>query len=368
MKYFILAGEASGDLHSAALASALREQDEGADIRGWGGDEMASAGVKILKHYRELAFMGFVEVLRHLPQIWRNFREAKAQIEAFRPDALILVDYPGFNLRMAKWAFRKGIRVFYYISPQLWAWKESRVKTVRASIEQMYVIIPFETEFYAKHGIDVEYVGHPLAWRIFTRYKEKRAPAGQGKRLVLLPGSRKREIQHMLPTMLAAVTELQGFKVYIAGAPSVPPSLYYHQIVASGVKGVTVTFGYTYSLLQTATAAFCTSGTATLETALFDVPQVVCYKGDRLSYMLARQLVKVAHIAMVNLICGKEVVPELIQDDFNPSALKRALDTILAPERSQQIHKDYAALKDKLVSGNPADHVAQDLIQRLQST
>jgi lipid-A-disaccharide synthase len=336
-------------------------------IEGWGGDEMTKAGVKILKHYRDLAFMGFVEVIRHLPEIFRNFRTVKSQIRAFEPDALILTDYPGFNLRIAKWAHRKGYRVYYYISPQLWAWKEGRVKTVRHSVDRMYVILPFEKAFYTRHGIDVDYVGHPLAWRIGQMDQSDAGAAESRDRIVILPGSRKREIMDMLPIMLQAAAQLGNHGIYVAGAPSIAPQFYYRLIAESRVSGVTLTMGYTYKLLQTAGVAICTSGTATLETALFNVPQVVCYKGDRISYLIARRLIKVPYIAMVNLICDKAVVPELIQDDFNTSNLVRTLRTILEKNRKREMLEDYSRLRDLLDTGNPAVQVAEDIIQRAQS-
>ena len=334
MKYFILAGEASGDMHSAALAIALRERDPQAVLFGWGGDEMEKAGVQILKHYRDLAFMGFVEVLRHLPAILRNFRLVK--------------------------------RVHYYISPQLWAWKEGRVKQVKKYVDQMYVILPFEKAFYTRHGIDVHYVGHPLAWRIDQLMKAE--PQAVVKRIVLLPGSRRREIQHMLPTMLEAVKDLKGYQIYIAGAPSVPAAFYYSFISTSGLGDVTLTFGYTYKLLRSATAALCTSGTATLETALFNVPQVVCYRGDVLSYMIARRLVKVPYIAIVNLICEKGVVPELIQKEFNVARLSQELQCILDPERRSTMLSEYALLRQRLDTGNPAQKVADLVIAELHKS
>lgn len=365
MKYFIIAGEASGDLHSAAVAEAIRARDKDAVLMGWGGDEMESAGVKVLKHYRELAFMGFVEVLKHLPRILRNFREVKAQIRAFDPDALILTDYPGFNLRMAKWAHRQGIRVFYYISPQLWAWKESRVKLVRKYVEHMYVILPFEKPFYDRHGIEVTYVGHPLARRI-DRLRESLPDRDGQKHLVLLPGSRRREIADMLPVMLKAASMHPGYRVTVAGAPSIPAELYYEIIAETGVPGITLTFRRTYALLAQASVAFCTSGTATLETALFGVPQIVCYKGDRLSYLLARRLIRVPYIAMANLICNTQVIPELIQDDFNVEKLSRTFEEIMRPERLAQMKRHYADLHDMLDAGDPGARVAEDVIQRLK--
>jgi lipid-A-disaccharide synthase len=346
MKYFLLAGEASGDLHSAALASALHHVDPAAQLAGWGGDEMSAAGVQVLKHYRELAFMGFVEVVKHLPEIIRNFRLAKKQIADFKPDALILIDYPGFNLRMAKWARSKKIPVYYYISPQLWAWKENRVKAIRRDVDHMYVIFPFEKAFYEKHHYPVEYVGHPLAWRIAQLPAKERLPGRP--RITLLPGSRKREIAYMLPVMLEAMRGLDGYDIYVAAAPSVSANFYYPFIAMSGVKGVTLTFGYTYALLQQSSAAVCTSGTATLETALFGVPQVVCYKGDRLSYLIAKRLIRVPYIAIVNLILGKEVVKELIQDDFNAKKVQDAVKDLFIPTVRNHILSDYEEIRQKL--------------------
>ncbi|HLF64322.1 MAG TPA: lipid-A-disaccharide synthase [Saprospiraceae bacterium] len=376
MKYFILSGEASGDLHSAALATALKVYDPDAEIHGWGGDEMQKAGVKILKHYRDLAFMGFVEVLQHLPEIMRNFRQVKEQIISFKPDVLILTDYPGFNLRMAKWAHKQGIPVHYYISPQLWAWKESRMKIVRKYVDQMYVILPFEKDFYAKHGVDVRYVGHPLAWRIDHMLKQKperdlnknENQNENRKRITLLPGSRRREIAFMLPVMLESVRHLQGYEITVAGAPSIPPEYYYDFIRKSSLTGMTLAFGYTYDLLRRSFAAICTSGTATLETALFNVPQVVCYKGDILSYLIARRLVKVPFIAMVNLICEKQVVPELIQHDFNPTRLQEELQSILTPERRKTILADYDLLRRRLDTGDPAKNVAEHIVSTLKQS
>lgn len=370
MRYFILAGEASGDLHSAALATALRSLDPEAEISGWGGDEMAKAGVQILKHYRELAFMGFVEVLRHLPQIMRNFRHAKQQITAFRPDALILTDYPGFNLRMARWAHNRGIPVHYYISPQLWAWKESRVKIIRRYVDQMYVILPFEKAFYAKHGIEAHFVGHPLAWRIGNLLAQRKQTIRKDptRRIALLPGSRRREIAYMLPVMLEALRNYEGYQVYVAGAPSIPPQYYYDFIRRAGGRDITLTFGYTYQLLQQAEAALCTSGTATLETALFGVPQVVCYKGDTLSYRIARKLIRVPYIAMINLICNRAVVPELIQHDFTSAQLRAGLREILRPDSREEILAGYRELRGLLGSGDPAGRVAAYLVASLRKS
>ncbi len=366
MRYFILAGEASGDLHASDLVAEILKIDRAAEICGWGGDQMAAAGATILKHYRELAFMGFAEVLRHLPAILRNFREAKAQIRAFKPDVLILVDYPGFNLRMARWSHGQGIPVHYYISPQLWAWKESRVRQVRRWVDRMYVILPFERPFYARHGITVQFVGHPLAWRI-AGYRQTHETQVECDRTVLLPGSRRREILDILPVMLEAATRAGAEKIWIAAAPAIPATLYHKVISDSRITGVVVTYAYTYELLLRASAALCTSGTATLEAALFDVPQVVCYRADRLSYLLARMLVRIPFIALVNLIGEKQIVTELIQDNLTADRAAKELQSLSDPQRRSEIISDYAIVRSRLDDGNPAERVARAIVEALNS-
>ncbi|MGB3801412.1 MAG: lipid-A-disaccharide synthase, partial [Lewinella sp.] len=318
MRYYLIAGEASGDLHGSRLVSALRAQDADADVRAWGGELMEQAGAKVVKHYRDLAFMGFVEVVANLPTILANFGECKRDIEAFAPDRLVLIDYPGFNLRMAKWARRAGYDISYYISPQIWAWHTSRVKQVRANVDRMLVILPFEKDFYAEHGVEATFVGHPLLDVVEDREERPRT------HIALLPGSRKQEITRSLPLMLAAAARLPEHEYVIAGAPG-QDDLFYRMLVAAADSppNLQLVSGDTYTVLAAAKAALVTSGTATLETALFGVPQVVCYRGSRLNYWLARRLVasRIKFISLVNLVMDREVVPELIQDDFNLNRL-----------------------------------------------
>lgn len=325
MKYYVIAGEASGDLHASNLVKALRQRQPLAEFRGWGGDLMEQQGVHIVKHYRELAFMGFVEVLMNLRTILQNIEKAKQDIAAWQPDAIILVDYPGFNLRIAPFAKKAGIRVMYYISPQIWAWKESRVNTIKANVDHMFCILPFEKDFYTRHQYPVDYVGHPLLDAIDLN-GESDAPVVTSKPIVaLLPGSRKQEIATMLPLMLAAAKQFPQYDFVIAGAPGQTAS-YYNSVM--GDSKVPVIFGKTYNLLQHARAALVTSGTATLETALFKVPQVVCYKGSAVSYLIAKQLVKVKYISLVNLVMDQDIVTELIQNRCTPEIIAAQLKQI----------------------------------------
>lgn len=368
MRYFIIAGEASGDLHGAGLIRALREQDPLAEFVAWGGEHMEEAGALILKHYRTLAFMGFVEVAMNLPAILRNFRSVKEQIRRAKPNALILIDYPGFNLRMARWAHHQEIPVHYYISPQLWAWKEGRVELVRRYVDKMYVILPFEQNFYGKHGIEVEYVGHPLL-EVIGQYRRKH-PAGERetRNIALIAGSRKQEVRHMLPVMLGAAAGFPDYSFQIAAAPHVPHDLYTRIVEYSGIKNVSIVQGQTYNIMQRAYAALTTSGTATLEMALFETPQVVCYKGNPLSFQIARRLVKVPYISLVNLIAGHKVVEELIQDKCNSSSLTASLERILDDEIRARIMTAYQSLQAILDAGGASTRTAQSIIASLQNT
>lgn len=325
MKYYIIAGEASGDLHASNLVKALRVRQPSSEFRGWGGDLMQEQGVQIVKHYRELAFMGFVEVLMNLRTILKNIESAKQDIASWQPDVIILVDYPGFNLRIAPFAKKSGIRVIYYISPQIWAWKESRVNTIKANVDHLFCILPFEKDFYARHQYPVDYVGHPLLDAIDFNTKNE-PPVATAKPIVaLLPGSRKQEIATMLPLMLAAAKQFPQYDFVIAGAPG-QTAAYYDLVM--GNSRVPVVFGNTYNLLQHARAALVTSGTATLETALFKVPQVVCYKGSAISYLIAKQLIKVKYISLVNLVMDREIVTELIQNRCTPENIAAQLKQI----------------------------------------
>jgi lipid-A-disaccharide synthase len=366
VRYFIIAGEASGDLHGSGLVTALRESDPEAEIQAWGGDNMAEAGADIVKHYRELAFMGFVEVARNILTIIRNFKRAKRNIDAYKADALILIDYPGFNLRMASWAHEKGIPVHYYISPQLWAWKESRVEKVRKYVDKMYVILPFEKKFYKQHGIDVRYVGHPLLESIDRYVEEHPEKQNEKDRIAILAGSRQQEIRHMLPVMLEVASRFPKNKFCIAAAPHVPGTLYTSMLNKSTADNVEIVEGDTYGVLQRSIATMTTSGTATLETALFGIPQVVCYKGNQLSFAIARRLVKVPFISLVNLIAGKPVVEELIQENMNPAKLSTSLQNILSGDMRSAMLNDYGVLRQKLDMGGASRHVADEIYNSIK--
>lgn len=360
MRYYIIAGEASGDLHGSNLIKALHVQDRHADIRCWGGDRMQAAGATLVKHYRDLAFMGFIEVLKHLRTIFRNIKFCKEDIIAFKPDVLILIDYPGFNMRIAEWAKQQGIKVVYYISPQVWAWKENRVKKIKRDVDKMLVILPFEVGFYNKWDYKVSYVGHPLIQVVEEEKQLPAQPVSNKPVIALLPGSRSQEIQLKLPEMLKMVKHFPAYQFVIAQAPAQPDSLYQSMI---GNEHVKLVKNQTYNLLKQACAALVTSGTATLETALFGVPQVVCYKGNQLSYWLAKKLIKVKYISLVNLIMDKRVITELIQGDLNEQKLQQALQAILTEgPYLQQLKQDYAALWHKLGDNRASEKAAKEIV------
>lgn len=363
MRYYVIAGEASGDLHGSNLIKALRRQDPQAEFRSWGGDLMEAAGTVLVKHYRELAFMGFVEVIRNLPVILQNLRFCKEDIQAYQPDALILIDYPGFNLRIAKWAHGLGLRVIYYISPQVWAWKESRVKGIKTYVDKMLVILPFEKQFYRKWNYEVDYVGHPLVEVVEEAKQQVQAPLSSKPIVALLPGSRKQEVALKLPVMLAVSKYFPEYQFIVAQAPSLDDTFF--APLLEGYSGVQTIRNNTYGLLTQASAALVTSGTATLETALFGVPEAVCYKGDQISYEIARRLIKVKYISLVNLIMDKPVVKELIQGEMNVEALKQELEKILTQTGyRQRILADYAALWNILSQGGHASDTAAGIIYR----
>lgn len=350
MKYYIIAGEASGDLHGSNLIKALKSRNRAHQFRIWGGDMMQQAGADLVKHYKDLAFMGFVEVLKNLPIILRNIRFCKQDILAYRPDVLVLIDYPGFNLRIAKWAKKQGIKVVYYISPQIWAWHSSRVHGIKASVDQMLVILPFEKDFYAQYDYQADFVGHPLLDAIADlppdeafRHREGLSPQPI---IALLPGSRRQEIERMLDVMLAVVPDFPSFQFVVGGAPAIPAEFYHHFIQA--YPQVKLVQGATYSLLQHAQIAAVTSGTATLETALFEVPQVVCYRGSAFSFWIAKRLVNVRYISLVNLIMDRLIVQELIQQELHRESLKNALKALLLEENAYRIKSDYRELKQRL--------------------
>ena len=362
MRYYIIAGEASGDLHGSNLIKQLKKQDPSTDVRCWGGDLMQQAGGHLVKHYKDLAFMGFTEVLMNLRTIFRNMDFCKADILGYAPDALILIDYPGFNLRIAKWARQQGLRIIYYISPQVWAWKENRVKQIRANIDKMLVILPFEKEFYRKWNYEVEYVGHPLV-EVIAAKSAASVEAPPKPIIALLPGSRKQEILKKLPVMLETSRFFPDHQFIVAQAPGQDPEFYKNLL--SPYPNVSSVRNDTYALLLTAQAACVTSGTATLETALFGVPEVVCYKGSSISYQIARRLIKVKYISLVNLIMDKLVVKELIQDELTPENLRRELNDILYNTgRQQQLRIDYLNLKELLSQGGHASANAAESILR----
>ncbi|WP_297333737.1 lipid-A-disaccharide synthase [Flavobacterium sp.] len=352
MKYYIIAGEASGDLHGSNLMKELYRVDSNAEIRFWGGDLMQQAGGTLVKHYRDLAFMGFAEVVQNLRTILGNIKFCKQDILSFKPDVIIFIDYPGFNMRIAKWARLQGFKTHYYISPQIWAWKENRIKAIKRDVDKMYIILPFEKDFYElKHQYPVEFVGHPLIDAIQNRKatdtKAFKNEFGLDSRpvIALLPGSRKQEISKMLSVMLSVTDSFPDYQFVIAGAPSQEYD-FYKQFLNN--KNVHFISNRTYDLLSVAHAALVTSGTATLETALFKVPEVVCYKGSWVSYQIAKRIITLKYISLVNLIMDREVVKELIQDEFNTKNLKVELQKILDPAHREKLLKDYDLLEEKL--------------------
>ena len=363
MKYYIIAGEASGDLHGSRLIEALSHYDANAIFRCWGGDLIkAQPGVSLAKHISELAFMGFVEILSHLRTIKHNFKFCKQNIADFQPDIVIFIDYPGFNLRMAKWVKDNGFKTFYYISPQLWAWKKGRIEIVRKYIDKMFVILPFEKSFYKQNGIDVIYEGHPLKDIVDEAIAKKDNEKLSFKKpvIALLPGSRKQEIRRKLPVMLQVVDAFPEYQFVIAAAPSISET-FYKQFIHS--KNVLILYNQTYALLKHAKAALVTSGTATLETALFGVPEIVCYKSGKISYLIAKQLIKVKYISLVNLIMDKPVIKELIQNDCREEIIITELKKILTNhEYSNQIVQDYNTLRTKLGETGMVNRIGQKMI------
>ncbi|MBS1742770.1 MAG: lipid-A-disaccharide synthase [Bacteroidetes bacterium] len=364
MKYYIIAGEASGDLHGSNLIKALHTLDANANIRCWGGDKMQAAGATVVKHYRDLAFMGFTEVVKNLPTILKNISHCKKDILAYKPDVLLLIDYPGFNLRIAKWAKQEQLKIVYYISPQVWAWKENRVKSIKECVDKMLVILPFEKEFYKKWNYPVEYVGHPLV-EVVEDFKKSNTAldiAHNGRKIIaLLPGSRKQEILKKLPIMLEVSKHYPQYQFIVAKAPGLDEDFYNHML--SGYENVSSVVHQTYALLSASSAALVTSGTATLETALFAVPEIICYKGNAISYAIAKRLIKIKFIGLVNLIMNKEVVKELIQHELTVENIKKELDQLLNDAaRKEQLQNDYTALKEILSKGGHASSNAARII------
>ena len=375
MKYYIIAGEASGDLHGSNLIRQLHLLDKTADIRCWGGDQMEAAGATLVRHYKDLAFMGFTEVIRNLPTIYKNLKFCKNDILQFQPTVIILIDYPGFNLRIARWAKQQQLlketfgKIIYYISPQVWAWKANRVKSMKQCIDKMICILPFEKNYYKeKWDWDVEYVGHPLVevinqFMIHNSGFIDKLP-DDGKVVALLPGSRKQEILKKLPIMLEVAKYYPDHNFVVAKSPGMEES-FYNELLAP-FQNVSSVANKTYELLARAKAALVTSGTATLETALFGVPEVICYKGNGLSYQIAKRLIKIKYIGLVNLIMDKPVVKELIQDELTPENLKRELKELLTNKEKQlQLKYDYTALRQLLSEGGNASANAAKIIWNL---
>ncbi len=369
MKYYIIAGEASGDLHGSNLMKALYKEDPAAEIRFWGGDLMQNAGGTLVKHYRELAFMGFAEVLLNIKTIFSNIKFCKADIDQFHPDVVIFIDYPGFNMRIAKWAKTNGYKTHYYISPQIWAWKENRIKDIKRDFDKLYVILPFEKDFYEnKHHFAVEFVGHPLIDAIHNRTSTDAASFRKENNLdekpiiAILPGSRKQEIAKMLTLMLSVVDDFPDYQFVIAGAPSQEFSFYETFLKGKNIKFIS---NETYNLLSHSHAALVTSGTATLETALFKVPEVVCYKGSWASYQIAKRIITLKYISLVNLIMDEEVVTELIQDDCNPTKIKNELSKILESNHRKVLLEKYDVLEQKLGGIGASEKTAQLIVSNI---
>lgn len=366
MKYYIIAGEASGDMHASNLVRALRRQDAQAEVRAWGGERLQEAGAVMVKNYRDMAFMGFVEVLTHLKTIFSLLGLCVRDILQYRPDVVVLVDYPGFNLRVAKRLHRSGIPVYYYISPQVWAWHKSRIRQIREYVSEMFVILPFEKDFYAQNGMEVHYSGHPLLDEL-SRFSEdagfmERNGLGGKPVIALLPGSRTQEIRRMLPVMAETAKAFPDYLFVIAGVKH--HETLYQPYLSDNLR---IVYGETYPLLAHSTAALVTSGTATLETALFGVPQVVCYKGNYFSYLIAKHLIKgISYISLVNLIADKQIVTELIQKDMNVPLLKRELAALLTDESRNRIKEEYRRLRLRLGDGDASGQTAAAMIHCLK--
>lgn len=364
MKYYIIAGERSGDLHGGNLIKALKIKDSQAEVRCWGGEDMQNAGGELVVHYREMAYMGFWEVLIHLKTIKQKIKFCREDILSFRPDALILIDYAGFNLRIAKFASQNNIPVHYYISPKIWAWNQKRAYKIKKFVDYMYVILPFEKEFYEKFDFKVDYVGNPLLDAI-RAYKPNSDFQYKGKNVIaVLPGSRKQEVRAMMENLKGVAIDFPDEHFVIAGVSNLEAELYDGW---QKIDNVDLIFDQTYDLLSHSKAALVTSGTATLETALFEVPQVVVYKTGKISYAIAKRVVKVEFISLVNLILNKEAVRELIQDEFNPENLKNEFQKILhGGEKRESILKDYKQLKEMLGEENTSQITAELMVARVR--
>lgn len=365
-KYYIIAGEASGDIHGANLIKALQQVDKTVACRAWGGDQMKAAGATLVKHYRNTAFMGFVEVVKNIKTIKHLFDFCKADIKQWQPDVLILIDYPGFNLRMAEFGKKLGIKIIYYISPQVWAWKSKRVHHIKKYVDKMLVILPFEKAFYDRYRYEVDFVGHPLLDVPLVEKNDTLTSKYNKPIIALLPGSRQQEIKRMLPTMLKMVRRFPAYQFVISGL-SVHGLSFYHSFVQN-INADTV-IDETATLLQESTAALVTSGTATLEAAIYQTPQVVCYAGNPISYQIGKQLVKVPYISLVNLIMEKEVVCELIQQQFNEQLLSQELHLIANHQAYlTNMKNDYQQLIEKLGGMGASKRAAEIIVEFTKTT
>ncbi|MBR1774485.1 MAG: lipid-A-disaccharide synthase [Bacteroidales bacterium] len=371
MKYYIIAGELSGDKHAALLVRYIKQYDKDAVIRGFGGDNMQNEGVQIVKHIKELAFMGFLEVAAHLREVLGNISFCKKDIMSFAPDCMIFVDYPGFNLRIAEFTHKKGIKNFYYISPQVWAWKKGRIKTMKRILDKLYVILPFEKPFYANHNMQVEYYGNPLLdeisiFKTSENNKEKflkEYSLGDKPIVAILPGSRKQEIKKMLPVQSALIDKYPQFDFVIACVDSFDEE-YYRQYIRS--KNAHLVFNRTYDILNVAHSGMITSGTATLETALFDVPQCVCYKTSKISYIIGKYVAKIRFISLVNIILKHETVKELLQSLWNEDDLDKEFRKITFDENYRHKMKDeYSLLRSQLGNAGASSQIAKSITEKL---
>ena len=363
MRYYIISGEASGDLHGSNLVKRIQTLDSEAEIRCFGGDLMQKAGAELARHYKQMSFMGFIEVLFNLRKIFNNLKSCKRDITAFKPDALIFIDFSGFNLRIAKWAKTQNLKTHYYITPQIWASRENRISKIKSTIDHLYVILPFEPDVYQKHNVKVNFVGHPLIDAIHEYSSVKKVKENLNKPLiVLLPGSRKQEIKRMLPIMSSVCNSTEQYQYIIAGASHIDQGFYESNLK----KPIEVRYNQTYDLLSQAHAALVTSGTATLETALFKVPQVVCYKANTLTYFIAKQIIDLKYISLVNIILDRPAVTELIQNDLNTPHLSQALEAILDTTKRTQLRDDYTELEQLLGSKGASKRAAKLIIEKTE--
>ncbi|MBA4738858.1 MAG: lipid-A-disaccharide synthase [Flavobacteriaceae bacterium] len=366
MKYYIIAGEASGDLHGSNLIKELKKLDNSSHFRCWGGDLISQECDDLVRHYKDYSHMGFFEVFINLKKILSNLSFCKKDIKKYNPDVIIYVDFPGFNLRIAKWAKNNKFKNHFYISPQIWAWKQNRIKTIRKVIDQMYVILPFEKKFYSSINFNVHYVGHPLLDVIKTN-KNEALDLGQEKIIALLPGSRDQEIKKILPEMINIIKNFKNYSFYICAAPSQKKSTYLKYIKDNNIEKVKIVENQTYEILSKSSAALVTSGTATLETALFKIPQVVCYKSSWISIMIGRFLLRnLKYISLVNLILDKEVVKELIQENLNEKNLTSELKNILEGENRNNMLKSYNELINKLGNKGASEKTALKIFNYLE--